>query len=240
MFRVLAFARSFIISKNKSGITGTVKNTSSGVVIEATGLIANIDIFYNQISINAPPLSRIDNISKIDIPFNLFPDFRILESENQPGSFSLVPPVIATCPDCLKELFDPSNRRYRYPFINCTNCSPRFSVIERMPYDRPFTSMADFPLCRECHEEYMDPSNRRFHAQPIACSVCGPITSLYQNNKLTGTHEDALEKSRKIIQNGGILALKGIGDTSWFVMDLILMQLHDCEKENCEAANHLH
>jgi len=196
---------------SKTGISGTVKNTSSGVVIEATGLIENIDSFYDQISLYAPPLSRIDTISKIDIPCNQYPDFRILESESQPGSFSLVPPDIATCPDCLKELFDPANRRYRYPFINCTNCGPRFSIIERMPYDRPFTSMADFPLCRECHDEYMDPSNRRFHAQPIACAVCGPIISLYQNHFVTGIQDDALEKSRKIIQEGGILALKGIG-----------------------------
>lgn len=196
---------------NSLGISGTVKNSSSGVIIEATSSPDTINSFYNGIIQNPPPLSRIDSMMREEIPLINFPGFHILESEIQPGTFSLIPPDIATCPDCLRELFDPSDRRFRYPFINCTNCGPRFSIIHQMPYDRPNTSMEGFPLCMECLAEYEDPANRRFHAQPIACPNCGPVITLYQNKKIVSTHETALKNSRKIIKDGGILALKGLG-----------------------------
>ena len=131
-------------------ISGTVRNTSSGVIVEATSSPDVLESFYNQIQSSAPPLSRIDTICREPIHTFEYPDFTILESAILPGAFSIVPPDMATCPECQVELFDPTNRRYRYPFINCTNCGPRFSIIRKMPYDRASTSMAGFPMCPEC------------------------------------------------------------------------------------------
>ena len=193
------------------GILGNVRNTSAGVIIEAQGSPNIVQQFYQRIKLEAPALSRIETMERIAIPNKLYEDFVILHSEIQPGAFSLIPPDIGTCPDCLRELLDPTDRRYRYPFINCTNCGPRFSIIQKMPYDRPFTSMVDFPLCDACKQEYEDPTNRRFHAQPIACPVCGPQISYYVAGKFLAKGEEALSHSRTLIQNGGILALKGIG-----------------------------
>lgn len=196
---------------NSLNIAGTVKNTSAGVFIEAHSTPEQLDNFYTRIQSDAPPLSRIDSIQREKIKVIFCSGFSILESEVLPGAFSIVPPDMATCPDCFAEMFDPHDRRFRYPFINCTNCGPRFSIIRRMPYDRPSTSMEGFPLCPECKAEYDDPFNRRFHAQPIACPTCGPHLSYYQNGNLTGISEDALQKARDLIKTGGILALKGIG-----------------------------
>jgi hydrogenase maturation protein HypF len=192
-------------------ISGTVRNTSSGVIIEATSSPDVLETFYNQIQSFAPRLSRIDTICREPItPFE-YPGFTILESDIFPGAYSLVPPDMATCPECQVELFDPTNRRYRYPFINCTNCGPRFSIIRKMPYDRAFTSMAEFPMCPECHQEYSDPGNRRFHAEPIACPTCGPELAYYQENHPVLKREEALQEARTLIQSGEILALKGLG-----------------------------
>ena len=143
-------------------------------------------------------------------PFE-YAEFTILESSILPGAFSLVPPDMATCSECQAELFDPTNRRYRYPFINCTNCGPRFSIIRKMPYDRASTSMSGFPMCPECHHEYSDPGNRRFHAEPIACQACGPELTYYQDEYSVQKREEALQAARTMIQSGGILALKGLG-----------------------------
>ncbi len=196
---------------HKLEIAGTVKNTSSGVIIEADSTSDKLENFFQLIQSHAPPLSRIDAIHREEIGRNEFVGFKILESEIQPGAFSIVPPDLATCPDCLAELFDPNNRRYRYPFINCTNCGPRFSIIRKMPYDRPYTSMEGFSLCPDCRAEYEDPTNRRFHAQPIACPICGPELTYYKDNQAILKREEALQEARNLIVSGGILALKGIG-----------------------------
>ena len=195
---------------NKLDIAGTVRNTSSGVVIEASSSSARLEDFYQLIQSKTPYLARIDQIHREVINKDGFTGFEILESEIQPGAFSIVPPDMATCPDCQRELFDPTDRRYRYPFINCTNCGPRFSIIGKMPYDRPFTSMAGFPLCPDCMAEYEDPTNRRFHAQPIACPVCGPELTYYEDAHAPLKREEALQGARKLIASGGILALKGM------------------------------
>ena len=115
------------------------------------------------------------------------------------------------CEDCKRELFDVNDRRYRYPFINCTNCGPRFTIIKDIPYDRPKTTMADFPLCDECAAEYENPLDRRFHAQPVACDVCGPEISLLQNGETIATKEEAIQIARQMVSEGKIIAIKGLG-----------------------------
>jgi hydrogenase maturation protein HypF len=158
------------------GLRGWVRNSSKGVDIRALGDAEALDGFASALAGEAPPLARITGIRRRQLPVDghdLPREFVIVESKDESG-FTLVSPDVATCRDCLRELFDPNDRRYRYPFINCTNCGPRFSIIRSLPYDRPNTTMAIFPMCEECRREYEDPMNRRFHAQPNACPECGP------------------------------------------------------------------
>ncbi|NTV35487.1 MAG: carbamoyltransferase HypF, partial [Anaerolineaceae bacterium] len=136
----------------------------------------------------------------------------ILDSQPKPGDFLPVSPDVSICPDCLRELFDPADRRYRYPFINCTNCGPRFTIVQDIPYDRPKTTMSGFKLCPNCEAEYKDPRNRRFHAQPVACPVCGPHIWFEADGDANNlTNENALQTARKWLKNGRILAIKGLG-----------------------------
>src|SRR5512136_1389141 len=154
-------------------LKGWVINTSAGVVIEVEGTSLALDEFLQDLVRKAPPISRIEAIESRPIPRNGYARFEIRESRAEAG-YVLVSPDIATCEACRKELFDPADRRFRYPFTNCTNCGPRFTIIAEVPYDRPLTTMAPFEMCPACRSEYDDPSNRRFHAQPNACPVCGP------------------------------------------------------------------
>nr|HID14700.1 carbamoyltransferase HypF [Anaerolineae bacterium] len=161
------------------GVSGWVLNSSSGVEIEAVGPAAVLDEFAERLRSEAPPLARIEYITVTDLPpssiqYPASSTFVIRHSEAQPGEFQPISPDIAICDDCLRELFDPNDRRYRYPFINCTNCGPRFTIMQDIPYDRSKTTMAPFKMCPDCQAEYDDPTDRRFHAQPNACSVCGP------------------------------------------------------------------
>ncbi|WP_345325503.1 acylphosphatase [Candidatus Villigracilis proximus] len=155
-------------------LKGWVKNTSAGVEIEVDGNHDTLDLFIQKLRDEAPALSSIDGFSASFRPANGFSSFDIRHSESVDGAFQPISPDVSICPDCLRELFDPNDRRYHYPFINCTNCGPRFTIIKDIPYDRPKTTMAGFPLCPDCEREYTDPTNRRFHAQPVACPVCGP------------------------------------------------------------------
>ncbi len=157
-----------------------------------------------------PYQSLISWISQKSLIAN-YPDFAILQSEAQDGDFIPISPDVATCDDCKRELFTPSDRRYRYPFINCTNCGPRFSIIKDIPYDRPKTTMAAFPLCPACQKEYENPLDRRFHAQPVACAACGPQLSLKQKGKVIAEKDAAIQLARKLLANGQIIALKGLG-----------------------------
>ena len=157
----------------KLHLKGWVLNTTSGVVIEVEGPSPDLDTFLRDLVEMAPPLSRIEQVESQPIPPKGYLRFEIRESQAEAG-YVLISPDIATCEACRKELFDPKDRRYRYPFINCTNCGPRFTIIADVPYDRPLTTMAPFKMCPACQSEYDDPLNRRFHAQPNACSVCGP------------------------------------------------------------------
>ena len=158
----------------RNQLTGWVRNTSSGVEIEVNGPQDGLQAFLEQLQQQPPPLARIDSFESEISSTNTFTRFEILDSQPDPNEFIPVSPDMSICPDCQRELFDSDNRRYRYPFINCTNCGPRFSIIRDIPYDRPYTTMADFQMCPECQAEYHNPLDRRFHAQPTACPTCGP------------------------------------------------------------------
>jgi hydrogenase maturation protein HypF len=213
------------------GLTGFVGNDARAVFAEIQGPPAVLDEFTRRLRSQAPPLSLITSVTATTVDVRgaeTEPEegFRIVDSRSAPGSRTLVPPDVATCDDCLRELFDPADRRYRHPFITCTNCGPRFTIITDLPYDRPNTTMAGFGMCERCAVEYHDPSDRRFHAQPVACPGCGPTLRLISpaivvaassgagREGTTGdgpAGEDAIAEARRILADGGILAVKGIG-----------------------------
>lgn len=193
------------------GLNGWVKNTSSGVDIVVSGESEKIEQFITELRERPPSLSRIDDITTSAEDIVIFDDFRIIESHPTPNDFLPVSPDVSICPDCQRELFDPQDRRFRYPFINCTNCGPRFSIIEEIPYDRPNTTMSGFPMCPECEKEYRDPLNRRYHAQPIACQACGPQLTYLQAGLNIKHRESALQSARQALREGLIVAIKGLG-----------------------------
>ncbi|RLJ70787.1 hydrogenase maturation carbamoyltransferase HypF [Hydrogenivirga caldilitoris] len=194
------------------GLKGYVLNDSFGVEIEAEGKKELLDTFLKRLNEEKPPLARIYS-QEIEFLEPLgYTDFEIRESKEEGKKEVLILPDIATCEDCLRELFDPKDRRYLYPFINCTNCGPRFTIIEKLPYDRPNTTMKVFDMCPNCRREYEDPLNRRFHAQPNACPVCGPWVSLYdREGNLIAEREEAIELLLEAIMEGKIVAVKGVG-----------------------------
>jgi len=201
-------------------LKGWVLNTSSGVVIEVEGPSSSLDEFLHDLVRKAPPLSRIEQIESQPIHQNRYARFEIHESKAEAG-YVLISPDIATCKACLGDLFNPDDRRYRYPFTNCTNCGPRFTIIQDVPYDRPLTTMAPFKMCPACQAEYEDPLNRRFHAQPNACPVCGPrvwLASAKENNEEVlnapdkiPNHSETLKEAAQLLRSGVVLALKGLG-----------------------------
>jgi len=176
----VGFRPTVYLLAQKHALTGWVLNSAHGVEIEISGSPADCIAFVQDLQQNPPPLAHIDSFDIKPAELQAFSSFEIRESHDEPDDFLPVSPDLAICPDCQRELFDPTNRRYRYPFINCTNCGPRFTIVKSIPYDRPNTSMASFALCPDCAAEYHDPANRRFHAQPIACPVCGPQVGLKQ------------------------------------------------------------
>ena len=193
------------------GLNGTVKNTSSGVELELEGERETLEAFLRALPGRAPLLAVIEAIDT-DWGGELegYTDFRILHSRVEAERNTLISPDIGLCPDCLRELLDPKDRRYRYPFINCTNCGPRFTIIKDVPYDRPLTSMGRFPMCPDCDREYHDIENRRYHAQPDCCPVCGPHV-FYCDAEGRKQPGDAIEQARAAIKAGGIVAVKGLG-----------------------------
>ena len=156
------------------GLAGWVNNSSQGVQIEVEGDQERLDQFLLRIEAERPPRSFIQSLEATLLDPVGYTGFEVRHSDDAGAKTALVLPDIATCPDCLREIFDPANRRYRYPFTNCTNCGPRFSIIEALPYDRATTTMRGFVMCPECQAEYDDPLDRRFHAQAMACHACGP------------------------------------------------------------------
>ncbi len=195
----------------RNDLTGWVQNTSAGVVIELNGQHDNLTSFVAQFPEELPPLARVESLIQEWIDPNGYAAFDIRKSVKDQQAFSLVPADVSICPDCLREMLDPTDRRYRYPFINCTNCGPRYSIIRDMPYDRQVTTMFGFPMCARCEKEYMDPRNRRFHAEPIACPDCGPHVSLVQDHTILAEKDSAIHMAREMIMAGKIIAIKGLG-----------------------------
>ena len=192
-------------------LNGWVLNSSAGVEIEIEGPEEILQAFQSALVDEMPPLAQIDTINTSSIDVQGFDHFFIKHSEPKEGEFIPISPDVSICDDCLREMLDPSDRRYRYPFINCTNCGPRFTIIQDIPYDRPKTSMAGFPLCDDCREEYENPLDRRFHAQPVACDVCGPHIWYQENGNTLAEKEDALQLARKAIKADKVIAIKGLG-----------------------------
>ena len=193
-------------------LVGWVRNSASGVDIEVTGDEINLNKFISTIPDSAPPLAQIDSIDTREIPTQALEGFKIVSSKDKRSDFIPVSPDVAICSQCQAELFNPDDRRYRYPFINCTNCGPRFTIIKDIPYDRPNTTMSGFEMCPDCREEYKNPRDRRFHAQPVACPVCGPQVWLEIIPGETHAKKDAaIQEARRLLAEGKILAIKGLG-----------------------------
>jgi hydrogenase maturation protein HypF len=204
----------------RTGIRGFILNSSSGVTIEAEGADAALDEFLESLRRDPPPLARIEEITTTELEPLGDRAFEIRESLAVEGQFVLVSPDVATCDDCLRDTGDPANRRFGYPFTNCTNCGPRYTIIRDIPYDRPMTTMAEFRMCADCEAEYLDPTNRRFHAQPNACPLCGPTVALSKSGSwvpadvaygLGDLSISVLGEVRRLLQQGAIVAIKGLG-----------------------------
>ena len=193
-------------------LKGWVRNDSAGLIIEVEGYKDKITCFEKQLQDHKPLNSSISQIESFDLTPKFETEFKILSSNNNPEITALIMPDLAICHDCIQELNDPSDRRYGYPFINCTQCGPRFTITTALPYDRPNTSMAIFEMCAECRREYHDPLSRRFHAQPIACPNCGPQLTLWdRSGNEVASGESALSQSVMRIAQGKIVGLKGLG-----------------------------
>ena len=195
------------------GIAGWVLNDERGVLVEAEGPPDAVEAFVARLSADAPPLAEVRGVQAQAVDVVGAAGFEIVASERGGAATAPVTPDSATCPDCLAELADPGDRRYRYPFVNCTNCGPRFTIVHGIPYDRPLTTMAGFEMCDACRAEYEDPLDRRFHAQPNACPVCGPQVRLVERDgePVAGAEEDPLRAAAQDLLDGRILAVKGLG-----------------------------
>ncbi|MGI8421196.1 MAG: carbamoyltransferase HypF [Gaiellaceae bacterium] len=182
----------------RHALAGFVLNDGGGVLVEVEGRPEQLDAFTVALRAEAPPLARVEGIRSEVRPAQGEREFAIVASRPS-GRSALIPADVATCDNCLRELFNPADRRYRYPFVNCTNCGPRFTIVRGVPYDRALTTMAGFPLCADCRREYEDPTDRRFHAEPVCCAACGPQLSL------------PLERAVELLREGAIMAVKGLG-----------------------------
>jgi hydrogenase maturation protein HypF len=187
------------------GLSGFVGNDVHGVFVEAEGPPARVEAFAEALRAQAPPLAVVDGLTVVEIPVKGESGFRIVESPGGGAADTLVSADSATCDDCLRELRDPADRRFRYPFVNCTNCGPRFTIVRGVPYDRPLTTMAAFAMCAECKQEYEDPADRRFHAQPVCCPACGPTLRFEPGGG------DPVEAAAEALNQGAIVAVKGLG-----------------------------
>ncbi len=193
-------------------LNGYILNSTSGVNVEIEGSENAVEAFLDTLEQELPPLARIDTLSTSVGEVVGYTNFQILQSKTEHNKSALVSPDIAICKNCLEEMNDPQNRRYAYPFINCTDCGPRYSIIETLPYDRPNTSMHFFTMCEACQNEYTDPLDRRFHAQPISCPDCGPTLRLLDSSqKVLGEGADAVSLTVEAIKKGRIVAVKGLG-----------------------------
>jgi hydrogenase maturation protein HypF len=195
----------------EQALSGLVQNRSDGVVVEVEGPEAVVAAFADQVRRRLPPLADLSTMTATEIAVLNDHEFRIINSEKGLKSDVQISPDMALCEDCLAELFDPADRRFRYPFINCTNCGPRLTIIKSIPYDRINTSMSCFPLCPDCREEYETPADRRFHAEPNACPVCGPSLKLLNSDGIDVPTDDPVQAAIEVLRQGYILAIKGLG-----------------------------
>jgi len=197
---------------SRFSVTGTVINTGDGVVIRAISKPDKLNEFVIAISEESPPLSRLTSVENHPFTFDVIPqEFSILASSTTGSATTSIPPDIALCADCYNELFDPSDHRFGYPFINCTNCGPRFTIVETIPYDRPKTSMKVFPMCQVCEKEYHDPADRRFHAQPNGCPACGPHISWHDSNGTELPVKNIITAAAENLADNKIVAIRGLG-----------------------------
>jgi hydrogenase maturation protein HypF len=192
------------------GLKGNVENRNDGVYINVSGSEKIINDFIDRLKSNAPPASDIESVQVTEIKFEAFDKFRIIKSENVSEEVTEISPDISVCDECLADLYN-QEHRINYPFINCTNCGPRFTIIRDLPYDRDKTTMKDFMMCEKCHHEYTDVLDRRFHAQPVACNHCGPVYELQVKEIKYSGFEEILSRSAKLIDDGFVLAVKGMG-----------------------------
>jgi hydrogenase maturation protein HypF len=193
------------------GLTGLIANTPAGVSIEVQGDTDPVEQFLARLQSEAPPLAKITSLSPRDIELENDSDFRIVTSRLGEPPKALISPDVAVCADCLREMMNPRDRRFRYPFINCTNCGPRFTIIHDIPYDRARTSMSSFRMCGACQAEYDDPADRRFHAQPNACWNCGPQLQLWSSDGSRLDTPEPVRDSARLLERDGIIAIKGLG-----------------------------
>lgn len=197
---------------HRFGLHGTVSNGTEGVEIYLNATPLELEKLLETIHAELPPLASIDKLSSIQTDYTEFSDFLIIKTEDKGKRTVRIPPDVSICKACEEELFDPDNRRYGYPFITCTHCGVRYSIIKQLPYDRTQTSMADFKMCKSCEEEYTDPLDRRYHAQPIGCYDCGPTLRLYKGKEpLAVSRDKIIETTVTLIEEGNILAIKGVG-----------------------------
>jgi len=198
---------------HRHGLSGTVRNDAEGVRVEVEGAREELERFVRALEEDAPPLAVVESVEWQPLAVLGEREFRIEASQEGDRRQALVSPDTTTCEDCLSELFDPADRRHRYPFINCTNCGPRFTITRQVPYDRATTTMSGFEMCPECQKEYDDPADRRFHAQPNACPVCGPRVRLLDRfgHELHAKPEDAITRTARMLSGRAIVAIKGLG-----------------------------
>jgi hydrogenase maturation protein HypF len=199
------------VTATSLGLTGEVSNDSSGVVVDVEGDPRAVEELETALRRDAPPLAQVERVLACDLPVQGGTGFTITDSRHVDGGRTLAGSDVATCADCRRELADPGDRRYRHPFLSCTNCGPRFTIMTGLPYDRPATTMAGFGLCADCAREYADPGDRRFHAQPIACHSCGPVLELVRPGQPDLRRGEALSEARALLAAGAIVAVKGLG-----------------------------
>lgn len=195
----------------KFSLSGFVQNDTNGVFIDVEGSDSSINEFLACLVQSPPPHAIIEDLHHTTLPLKGYKGFFIEESTIKDTNATMICADIATCPDCLEELFNPNDRRYRYPFINCTHCGPRFSIVKDIPYDRINTTMSDFTMCPDCNKEYHDPKNRRFHAQPNACPICGPQLTLLNNEGTKVQTQDPISTVCTLLRDGKIVGIKGLG-----------------------------
>ncbi|HYW65890.1 MAG TPA: Sua5/YciO/YrdC/YwlC family protein, partial [Candidatus Dormibacteraeota bacterium] len=196
---------------NECNLAGFIANTPAGVSIEVQGPAESVAGFLARLPQEIPPLAKITSLVPRDVELQPDTTFLILSSRLDRPPKALISPDVAVCEDCLREMADPRDRRFRYPFINCTNCGPRFTIIRDIPYDRARTSMASFKMCAACQAEYDDPANRRFHAQPNACWDCGPQVQLLDDNGARLEVAEPIREAARLLECGAIVAIKGLG-----------------------------